>query len=430
MIEIALTISIVLLIVAVVVCIIFKRQNTQLQSEHLATQTELESAKAHNAELITHNEVLQQTHEHDQQRLDEFKKQIDEKFKAMAGDALKDSRDEFLKQANEKLKPVQEALTRLHEAEKLRKQDHGSLTEQLRQLNADQQTLRQETGNLVKALRRPEVRGRWGELQMKRLFDLAGLAERVDYDEQASIDAKDGGKLRPDFTIHLPNDRIIVVDVKTSLDAYLDATAASNDAEREDHLKRHASNVRTAAKGLAAKSYWENCQETPDFVVMFLPAESMLYAAVRHDPDLLEWAMESNVVISTPTIMIALLKTIAMGWREEQITENARVIGEQAAVMHSALCAFAGDYAKVRHHLIQAGQSYSDSASKFNNSVRRAVEKLEELNAKSTKSLPDDDEDNLDGRKSDRTLAPMIANLKSPTAFNTAQADEQPDTQE
>ncbi len=387
MLEILLTGTLVLLAVAIVVCVMLQRRGARLATEHARTHDELAQAKSHNADLLRRNEVLEKTHEHARDTLEAYQKHIDEKLKALTGEALKDSRQQFLQQAAEKLKPVSEALAQLQEAERRRRQDHGTLTEQLRSLAADQQTLRRETGNLVKALRRPEVRGRWGELQMKRLFDLAGLTERFDYDEQAKIDSADGKSLRPDFTIHLPNERVIVVDVKTPLDAYLNATEATEDDQRETLLAEHARQVRAAAENLASKAYWANCPGSPEFVVMFLPAESMLYAAIRHDAELIERAMGNSVIIATPTVVMALLKTVAMGWREQQVAENAGRISETGRELHERLSVMFGHLGNLHKAIGKTNDHFNKLVGSLESNVLPQARRFEQMGAASSRQI-------------------------------------------
>ena len=341
-----------------------------------------------------------------QKLLDEAKTQFKDTFDALAGKALKGSTDEFLKLAKQVfeseqnknreavqnlVKPVRESLEqyqkKLTEAEQQRTQAFGSLKQQARTLAEQHESLRHETANLVKALRRPEVRGRWGEMQLERLFELAGMTERVDYDEQARIESSDGGSLRPDFTIHLPNERTIVIDVKTPVDAYLDATEATEDAERERHLEHHARQVRTAADNLASKAYWERCQGSPEFVVMFIPGESMLYAAAQRDPDLIDRAMARNVVIATPTVIMALLKTVAMGWQHKALSENAQEIADLGRELHERLAIVIEHITKLGSRIDSAVKQYNTLVGSVDARLLPSARRFVELRADSGKTI-------------------------------------------
>lgn len=394
--AIAFTISTVLLVIAVAACVVLYRQRADLAAAIAAAQVdhdaELRALEQTNASLDKDLAVLRQRHEDDERRLNEFKEQIENHLKALAGESLKASRDEFLKQAGERFKPLEKTLgdyrDLLREIEKHRTGAYSKMTEQIDALKIDQTRLQQETAKLVKALRRPEVRGRWGELQMQRLFELAGMTEHVDYDEQATLD--DGGKsLRPDFTIRLPNGRVIVVDAKTPIDAYLDATEATDERTREELYERHARQLRTAAANLASKGYADKCDGSPEFVVMFVPGEAMLYAAARHDPNLIEWAMEKNVVIATPTVVIALLKTVAMGWREKSLAENAEKIANLGRELHERLAVVLGHVSGVGKRLDKTVGDYNKLVASIDTRLTPTLNKFTDLKAESPRQLPD-----------------------------------------
>lgn len=338
--------------------------------------------------------------------------QAKETFATLAGKTLQQTMDEFnkraelffTKEADPKLeanrvaienlvKPVRETLekynARLGEVEKARTEGYTALKTQVAALQFDQTRLRDETANLVKALRRPEVRGQWGELQMERLFELAGMTEHVDYDEQAKTESADGPSLRPDFTVHLPNDRVVVVDVKTPFDAYLDATEATDDEEREQLLARHARQVKSAVENLAGKAYWSRCKGSPEFVVMFVPGESMLYAAVQRDPNLIENAMSKNVIIATPTVVMALLKTVHLGWREKSQAENAQRIADLGRELHDRLVKVVADIVTLGKRLDGAVKQYNTVIGSVDARLIPAARKFEDLKADSSRPLPE-----------------------------------------
>ena len=224
-----------------------------------------------------------------------------------------------------------------------------------------QQQLQQETRNLVQALRRPEVRGQWGELTLKRLAELAGMVEHADFIEQESTESE-GGMLRPDMVIHLPDQRAIIVDAKTPLDAYISATEATNDDERLQQLERHARNVRKRVKELAAKSYWSQFEESPDFVVLFIPGDQFLSSALELDHALLEDALREKVILATPTSLVALLRAVAFGWKQQEVARNAETIREVGVQLYDRIATFSG-------HLTKLGKSLGTGVDAFNKAV-------------------------------------------------------------
>jgi DNA recombination protein RmuC len=219
--------------------------------------------------------------------------------------------------------------------------------------------LQQETRSLSTALRRPQVRGRWGELHLRRAVELAGLVDRCDFDEQVSYDE---GARRPDLVVHLVGGRQVVVDAKVPLDAYLDATATDDPAQREEAVRRHARQLRQHVDGLAAKAYWRSLRETPEFVVLFVPAESCLAVALDADRDLIEHAAARQVVLASPTTLIALLRTVAHGWRHEALADQARDIHRLGRELHERIGTFAG-------HLDQVGRSLGAAVGHYNSAV-------------------------------------------------------------
>jgi len=235
----------------------------------------------------------------------------------------------------------------------------GQLHEQVLDMRRSTETLRRETQSLSTALRKPQVRGRWGELHLRRAVELAGLVDRCDFTEQARLD---NGARRPDLVVHLVGGRSVVVDAKVPLDAYLDATSADDDAERAGHLARHARQVRTHVDLLGGKAYWRSLDETPEFVVLFLPAESFLAAALEADPALLEHAAGRQVVLATPTTLIALLRTVAHGWSHEVLAEQAREIHRLGRELHGRLGTMVG-------HLDHVGRSLNAAVGHYNQTV-------------------------------------------------------------
>ena len=263
------------------------------------------------------------------------------------------------------VKPIREALGRaerqLQELEQSRRETHGSLKAQLEALATSQQTLSAETRNLVSALRRPEVRGQWGEITLQRLVELAGMVEHCDFVSQ-SHQSTETGAVRPDMVIHLPEARDLVVDVKTPLDAYLEATEAATEAERRTALERHAAIVGGRIRELAGKAYWSQFERSPEFVILFIPGDQFLGAALSIRPALLDEALRQNIILATPTSFVALLKAVAYGWQQTALAENAAEIRTLAVQLYERLNTFTS-------HLSNMGKALSDSVKAFNSGV-------------------------------------------------------------
>lgn len=308
-------------------------------------------------------------------------------FASLSSEALKHNSDEFLKLARENLtqfqqqaqndlgkkeqaietlfKPVREALTKTEEQiralENERKQAYGAITKHLESMAETQRSLQGETRNLVNALRRPEVRGRWGELTLKRLVELSGMVNHCDFVLQEQV-VSDSGSFRPDMVIRLPGRKEIIVDAKTPLDAYLSAIETTDPESASEHLRRHAQNVRQRVRELAAKSYWEQFSDSPDFVVLFVPGEQFLSAAFDNDPMLLEDALAQRVILATPSSLVALLRAIAFGWQQEHLAENAARVSELGSELHRRIATFT-------EHLIKLGRQLTSSVESYNRAV-------------------------------------------------------------
>jgi DNA recombination protein RmuC len=261
--------------------------------------------------------------------------------------------------------PIREALGRaeqqLQALEKSRSETHGSITAQLEALAASQQALSAETRNLVSALRRPEVRGQWGEITLRRLVELAGMVEHCDFVSQ-SHQPTETGAVRPDMIVRLPESRDLIVDVKTPLDAYLEATEAPNDAQRNAALERHATIVAGRIRELASKAYWSQFERSPEFVILFIPGDQFLSAALAQRPGLLDDALRQNVILATPTSLVALLKAVAYGWQQTALVSNAAEIRASAVQLYERVATFVS-------HLGNVGKSLGDSVRAFNNSI-------------------------------------------------------------
>ena len=256
----------------------------------------------------------------------------------------------------------------------------GALEQQLRQLAHAQERLRDETGALASALRQPQARGRWGELQLRRVVELAGMTAHCDFAEQPAVATEDG-VLRPDLVVHLPGGTHVVVDAKAPLDAALAAAQARDEADRAAALAEHARLLRAHVRRLAAKRYWAHLPAAPDFVVLFLPGEHVHAAALEADPTLLEEAAQRGVLVATPTTLIALLRAVAAGWRQEAIAESARAVAEQGRELHARLRTFAGHLERLGARLRGAVGAYNDAVGSFDARLLPSARRLEQLGA-------------------------------------------------
>lgn len=335
-------------------------------------------------------------------------------FTSMASAALRNNNEQFLHLARENLgkfqnradyqlekreqavenmvKPIREALEKneqqVRRMEAERKEAQGAITQQLQAIAESHRLLQSETRNLVQALRRPEVRGQWGEMTLKRLAELAGMVDHCDFVEQESVDS-DAGRMRPDMVIRLPDRRDIVVDAKTPLDAYLSAIAAADGETRKTHLQRHARNVRQRVRELAGKAYWDQFKDSPDFVVLFIPGEQFLAAALEIDHKLLEDALAEHVILATPSSFVALLRAVAYGWRQEALAKNAEIIRAVGQEMYSRLAIFGEHLAKLGRSLNGSVETYNKAVGSFDTRILTSARKFTELGIKTRKEIPE-----------------------------------------
>lgn len=340
------------------------------------------------------------------------REQLGQAFSAMASEALRHNSNEFLKLAQENLqryqthaqqelgqrekavenliKPIREALekseTQVRRMENERKEAFGALHRHIETMAESHRLLQTETRNLVQALRRPEVRGQWGEMTLKRLAELAGMVEHCDFIEQVQTDSE-SGRLRPDMVVRMPDSREIIVDAKTPLDAYLSAVEATDDAVRDRHLDSHARNVRQRVRELSAKAYWQQFSKSPDFVVLFIPGDQFLSAALDRDHQLLEDALANKVVLATPTSLVALLRAVGYGWRQAVLAENAEQIRQVGEEVYGRLATFTDHLGRIGKSLESSVNAYNKAVGSFDSRVLPGLRKFTEMGISAKKEV-------------------------------------------
>ncbi|MDW3095282.1 MAG: DNA recombination protein RmuC [Gammaproteobacteria bacterium] len=371
-----------------------------LHEKNNAIYTRLQVEQAQNIEKIA--------------ALNESREQLKESFSALSKHALDSNNESFLQLAQQKLglfesraqanlsekeksietmlKPMADALKKTEQQistiEKERKEAFGSITTQLKHVTEAQHGLQSETEQLVRALRRPEVRGQWGELTLKRLAELAGMVNHCDFEEQAHTEVDDGKNMRPDMIVRMPEKRELIVDAKTPLDAYLSAVQSNSQQEQETHLKHHARKVRERMKELASKAYWSQFKQSPDFVILFIPGEQFLTSALDHDDKLLEDAFANRVILATPTTLVALLRSVAYGWQQASISENAEQVRDLAQDLYKRLYTFCSHLQKVGKNLDDSVSNYNKAIGSLERQVLPGARKFTELGIQGKEELP------------------------------------------
>jgi DNA recombination protein RmuC len=364
-----------------------------LRETSLADTRDLREVSAENAELKARAEEREQAHQQALQRLQQ-------QFDAAAAKALESAQRQFLERADARfrqseeasgqklaalLQPVNDRLQRYEEGvrvvEQERRASYGQLEGQIKLMREGQESVRAEAAKLVNALRNaPKARGRWGEQQLRNVLESCGLSEHADFQTEVSVDDGEGGRFRPDVIIRIPGGKTLIIDAKVSLNAYQDAFGAVEEAERLAGLAAHAAAMRAHVNGLGAKSYWAQFADAPDYVIMFVPGEHFLSAALEHDPTLWDFAFDRRVLLATPTNLIAIAQTVSAVWRQEKLAQEAREIGQLGKELYARLSVMGGHVAKLGRNLDLAANAYNAMVGSLESQVLTQARRFEQLN--------------------------------------------------
>ena len=345
------------------------------------------------SKLTTELEKERQTAKEKLELLEKSHKELTDAFKVISNEALQNNNHRFVELATRTLENKQEAIRnlvsplneslkefkqQLRKAENARLEDKGQITEQLQSLATVHSQLQSETANLTKALGQPTVRGMWGEMQLSRVLEIAGMQKPYDFVEQETTNSEER-QYRPDIIINLPDKKKVIVDSKAACNAYLEAIQTEDQSKQIEHLKKHAQHIRTHINQLSSKSYWSRFDQTPEFVVMFLPREVFFSAALEHDPGLIEFGIEKKVIIATPTTLISLLKTIEYSWKQEKIALNIEKIQKLGQELHERFAYFTNNLVSVRKHLDKTVTSFNTAVYNFDSQLSVTANKFQEL---------------------------------------------------
>jgi len=374
-----------------------EKQLTQRELDVSELRTTLADERAARAGVEARWDAARQSLEEQRRLLDDARGELTKSFEALSAEALRKSHDSFLLLAQQKLDaqlgpreaalkslvdPLKDSLARyeayLRELEAARQHAYGSLEQQLVALKTSSEQLQHETGSLVTALRGSQARGRWGEITLRRVVELAGMVAYCDFDEQVSVEGE-GSRSRPDMVVRLPGGRVIVVDAKVPLNAYLDALKANRPEERQTALATHARQMRAHMTQLGAKAYWDKFERTPELVVMFIPGESFVAAALEADPALQEEGMTRKVLIATPATLVGLLLAIHHGWRQAQMAESAQKIAQLGKDLYDRVRTLGRHFERVGDGLVQATKAYNDAVGSLERRVLPTARRFEEL---------------------------------------------------